>query len=231
MKELIQSFYEPGKVFDAVRERRIWAPALIATIIVTLAVSVYVINAIGFQNVVRHQIESSSLTKNLSPEQKEQAIQGAATPTREKLQYVFIAVGTVIFMCIFALIFMAIGAISGGKVKFMQGFGLACYASWPFSLLRGIMTFPIVAMSADKENLDAQNVVAMNIAAFLDKATTAKPLYTVASFLDLFIIGQMIYAAYGLSKVAGISFTKAVAWIAAIWFVIMLIAVGFSAIF
>lgn len=57
MLELVQIFYEPLKVYAAVRERKLWLPAFIGVILLTLLSSFLVIQLVGMQTITRKQLD------------------------------------------------------------------------------------------------------------------------------------------------------------------------------
>jgi hypothetical protein len=116
-------------------------------------------------------------------------------------------------------------------MRFPQALGTVFYAAWPFTVLRFLLSAIVIMMAANKADLDPQHLLAFNAGAFLDKATTAKPLYSLASAFDLFMFAQIALAAFGLSRVALISFTKAVVGLGLVWLIFTLIAMGLSLVF
>ena len=231
MAALIQIFYQPRRVFEYVREQRAWAVALIANLILMTIFLTAVQQAIGLSNIARQQMETSSFAKNMSPEQKEQAIAAAETPTRKMIGIVATPVVIAVLMAIFALLYMAIAGMSGGPIKFSQAMGTAAYSSWPFNIVTAILSSIVVFVSSERGELDPQHLLAFNAGAFLDKATTSKPLFALASSFDILLLAQMAFAAWGLSIVAKISFGKAVAGLIVIWLGVTALRMGFSMIF
>jgi hypothetical protein len=231
MAALVQIFYQPGKVFEYVREKRAWVIALIANMILLAAFTGVVQEGIGMSNIARQQMETSSFAKNLSAEQKEQAIAQADTTSRKVIGIVITGVAIGVVMSIYALLFMAIAGMSGGPIKFSQALGTACYASWPFSVVTAVLSLVVLFVSADRSELDPQHLLAFNVGAFLDKATTAKPLYALASSFDVLILAQMFFAAWGLSLVAKISFGKSIGGMIVIFIFMTALRMGLSLIF
>jgi hypothetical protein len=231
MAALIEIFYSPKKVFEYVRDQRAWAIALIANLLLMTAFLTGVQHAIGLENIARQQMESNSFTKNMTPEQKETAISQASTPSRQIIGLVATPVVIAVIMAFFAVLYMAIAAMSGGPIKFSQAFGAANYSAWPFNVVTAILSCIVVFISADRSELDPQHLLAFNAGAFMDKATASKPLYALASSFDILILAQMAFAAWALSIVARISLGKALAGLIVIWVFMTAIRMGFSLVF
>ena len=231
MKGLIQVFYEPGKVFDYVRKHRAWVAAFLAGLILFAAMFAYTVEQIGAENITRHALENNKFAAQMTQDQKDQAIANSGTPAGKGKTLAISIVGYAIFMLVFALLFMAIAGMGGNRIKFSQALGTVSYSSWPIAVIKSLLSIVVIAMAADKADLDPQHLLAFNVGAFLDKATAAKPLYALASAFDVFIFAQIALAAYGLGRVAQMSFTKALVGIAAIWVIFTVIAMGLSAVF
>ncbi len=231
MKGLVQVFYEPGKVFDNVRDKGAWATAFVAGIVLFVCMLAYMYQVIGAGNITRHALEQNKFAAQMSPEMKSTAI-AKADSTAGKIQNIgFATIGYSVVMLFFALLFMAVAGASGSKLRFTQALGTVSYAGWPFTVVRFILSAVVIMMAADKADLDPQALLAFNAGAFLDKATTAKPLFALASAFDLLTFAQIALAAFGLSRVARISFTKALIGLGLIWVLFTLIAMGLSLVF
>jgi hypothetical protein len=231
LKQLIEVFYAPGKVFDYVRDRKAWVIATLANVLLISFTIWFYYQTIGAENMARHQFENSKFAAQMSDDQKQQAIAAAASPTREAVGIVVGGVFGGVFILVVGLLFMAIAGVSGHSIKFSQGAGTAAYAGWPVGVIKVLLSVVVVLAAADKTDLDPQHLLAFNIGAFLDQHTTAKPLYALASSLDIFILAQVLLGAYGLSRVANITFGKAAGGMIAIWVVLTIIAMGLSLVF
>ena len=231
MKGLLEIFYEPGKVFDYVRERGAWLAAFLATLILAAATTAYMYQTIGAGNITRHALEDNKFAAQMTPEMKETAIAKAESPAGKIQNIVVVMVVVAVLLLVFALLFMAIAGASGSKLRFPQALGTVAYSGWPVGVVKLILSVVVIMISADKANLDAQHLLAFNGGAFLDKATTAKPLFALASAFDLLTFAQIALGAFGLSRVAVISFTKALVGVGLIWVLFTLLSMGLSLVF
>ena len=227
MKELIQVFYEPGAVFDYIREKRAWVWALLACLLISAITTVYVVQNIGAENVARTSIENQKSAANLSPEEKENRVQ-TATKVMGTVVPVSVVIFTAVFFLIIGALYIPIATMGGGQLNFAQALGTVGYAAWPFTVLRALLSALILAITPDKESLDPQRLLAFNLGAFLDKQTTSPPVFALATSFDLLILAQTVFAAWGLAKVARIEFSKSLIGNLLIWVLITLITVGFS---
>jgi hypothetical protein len=231
MSALLEIFFSPGKVFDQVRERSMFLPALIAVILLTVASFAVLANLVGMETMTRKQLESSSRTASLTPEQKQAAIAQSGTPMRLYIGYGAAAIGSVVVMLAIAgLCFGGLAAL-GAKLKFAQVLGAVSYAAVPFSLLSLVMTTAVLLATPDRESLDYTNLIATNIGAFLNKETTGKMVYSIAGSLDLISFAHIGFLGYGLSKVSKLSFTVCVMLVIGMWAIYVLCKAGLSSLF
>ena len=231
MKELIEVFYEPGKVFDAVRERRIWVAPFLAGILLTVILIIYATNTIGGGNIMRQQLEGSKFAANMPEEQKEKAIADADRPAVIYRNSAIGAVGIAIFTLLIAGLVLGVAAIGGGKISLAQALGTISYASWPITVVRSVLSMIVLIVATDKSVLNPQTLLAFNAGAFLDKNAVAKPLFALATAIDLFIFAQIYLTAFGIARVAHISFTKALIGLLVIWAAFTVLGMGLSVLF
>lgn len=232
MLGLLQIFYDPAKVFARVREKGIWLIPFLAvslTIMTTVAITV---NLIGMENMTRKQLESNpKLAEQIGPEKLDKIIRDSDTPARKALACVAGGAGGAFYLLLIAGIFTGLLSLMSGTAKFKQVLGASSYALFPFSVLTCLMSTLIILLSNDRSELNLRNLIALNPGAFLDKETTGKSLYSVASSLDLLSFGQIAMLAYGLSKVSGVPLTKCLMMILALWAIYVLGKAGVAAIF
>jgi hypothetical protein len=102
------------------------------------------------------------------------------------------------------------------------------------SLITGLVTMPLILLTMFLKGdwqVDPRTALAANLGALLDKATTAKPLFVLAGQVDLVSIWLVFLLATGFG-VAMKKSTSSAAWgVILPWMLIVLIMVGWAAIF
>jgi Yip1 domain len=194
-------FFEPAKTFADVAERPgFWAP-LILVIVVALCYMVLYGQHVGWEHMIRHQLETSSRAAQLSPEQRETQIQ-----TSVKFAPIFGYVGVLLGVPLGTLIWAAVllGIVKGmmsAQVRLKQVFAIICYSS----LTGVIMMLLAIAVMFMKppEDFNLQNPLVFNPGAFMDQTATPKFLYSVASALDLFSLWKLVLIGIGLKAAGG----------------------------
>ena len=228
MLGLLQIFYSPAKVFDRVRERGTWFPALLGIMVCALLASFVVVQSVGMETLIRKQIESNPRqAAQMGPEGIARA---ANSPIAKGMAYGAPLIATPIVMIIIATLFMTGLTLSGSKLRFSQVLGATSYAWFPYSVLTLLMTALILQVSPNKEDLNFRNLIATNAGAFLDPATTNKGLYSFASSIDLLSFGLVAFLAYGLSRVSQRSYGSCLMVVAVLWLVYVIGKTGIAAI-
>jgi hypothetical protein len=194
-------FFEPAKTFADVAARpSFWVP-LILVIVVALCFMVLYGQHVGWDRMIRHQIETSSRAAQLSPEQRETQIQMSA-----KFAPIFGYAGVLLGVPLVTLIWAAVllGIVKGmmsAQVRLKQVFAIICYASLP-GVIMMLLAIAVMFMKPP-EDFNMQNPLVFNPGAFMDPTTTSKFIYSLASALDLFGLWKLVLIGIGLKAAGG----------------------------
>lgn len=190
-------FFSPGETFDdVVRKPDVLAPLAVG-ILTAVAFTEVMLSKIGMERIVRAQLEQSGRLSSMSPDQVEQAIsQGAKFGGI--ISHVFGVLGVPIFMLILAAVGLGIvNLIFGAKAKFSTAFSIACYANL-VGVLGGILGI-VMMLFGDPEHFNVNAPVPTNMGFFLDQAHASKPLFALASSIDLFTLWFMVLLGIGFA--------------------------------
>ena len=230
MVSLLQIFYDPAAVFAKVKERGSWAVPLLVTALLTMISAFYVTHTIGMENITRRVFDQHpSMLGQLSPDQKEKAIQLSATPARLVMGSCFAGAGVPLTMLIVAAILLGMLAIMDRKPGFSRILGVVAWSMFPITVITCAMSVLILFLSPEPSELDPQTLLATNFAAFLDKNSVGPFLFSLARSFDLLAIGQVCLLSFGLSKVAGPKMGQSMALVFGLWLVWILLRGGFAA--
>lgn len=224
-------FYAPGVVFDDVREgrRNFLVPAIVAVLLNTL-LAFAVIQMVGYENIVRKSIEGNTvIAERLGPDGVQKAIEQANTPVRRTLSYVMPGISTILVLLIVAGLLTGILALMESRPSFGKTLTMYSYCFYAYLVVTGLLSLLVLSLMRDKADADVQHLLMFNLGAALDKASTNRFVYSLASSLDLLSIGFVMLISYGLSRIApGVSFGKALAAVGGLWAVWILIKAGFA---
>jgi hypothetical protein len=213
---IVGVFFEPAKTFADIAQRPTWLVPVILAILAGLAFTVALSQRVGWDRVVRQQLEASSRVQQMSQDQREQAT-AMQIKIMPPMFYGGVVVGTPIYCIVVAAILLGITAIMSAGLRFKQVFAAVAWGGMP-RLISAILTIVVIFLK-NPDDFNLKNPLAFNVGAFMDPNGPNKFLYALASSLDLFTIWTIFLMATGLKAAAGkkLSFTGAVVAVAAPW--------------
>jgi hypothetical protein len=179
---------------------------------------------------VESQIKEQGQWDNIPVERR-----GAIIEQQAKIipivSWISAVVGPLIFYAIVAALLLFIYKFFyAGAVSFKQSLSITAWSMFPVGLVTTPLMLLIFWLKEDW-NLNPQNVLQANLSLLLDKAETAKPLWALATSLDLVSFWIMALLATGFG-VAIKKSTGSTLWGVAIpWAIMVAIKVGWTAIF
>lgn len=225
---ILEVFYAPGKLFSSLENRRgAWVLPFLLNLLLSLGTSLYAIHVVGMESIIRQRLQNTQM----SPGQMQQALQSATRPG-----IIYIAAAQVVIVVALALLIIAgvltIFALMGSKEpKFSINFSMVNLAYWPYTLIVAIMSILVLLIAPDRTALDINNLLATNVAAFIDKDTTSKGLYSLLTSMDVLSFFEIGLLSYGFSKVNRTSMSFALFSVLSLWFIYVLIRMGLAIIF
>lgn len=222
-------FFEPGRVFESFRSRPRF---LVASLLIALALGAFsflFIQRVGYENMIRAQLESRA--PDMDPEQREQAIAQQASPVFKTLAYVIPVIGVLVVLSMGGALYL-LGTLAMGKsINYKQALAVWTYSSLPPVLLVTLANLILLFIKAP-EDIDVVNsgrgFVRASPGALVD-GTASPVLATALGAFDLFAIYGLILAALGLRKVARLSSGGAWTVVIALYLLTTLLKIGFAA--
>jgi hypothetical protein len=222
---IFEVFYEPGKLFSSLENRRgAWVAPLILGVLLLMAASVTAIRLIGMDTIVRQQLQNT----RLPPEQMQAALDRANSPAIIYVSYASPVVAGVLSILFIAGLLTIFALIGSKQPKFSTNFSMVALAFFPYRLVICLMSVLVVVAAPDRSVLDVQNLLATNVGAFMDKDTMSKGLYTFLSALDILTFAEIGLLSYGFAKVNRTSISFGLFAVLSLWFVYVLIRMGLS---
>jgi hypothetical protein len=176
------------------------------------------------ETIIRQRLQNTQMT----PEQMQQALTQANSPAILYISYASpVVVGALALLVVAGL--LTIFALVGSKQpKFSTNFSMVTLAYFPYTLVVSLMTVLVLLAAPDRSVLDINNLLATNVAAFMDKDTTSKGLYALLSTFDILSFVEIGLLSYGFSKVNRTSFGFGLFAVVTLWMLYVLIRVGLS---
>jgi hypothetical protein len=213
----------PREAFAAILRRPSpWLPLVLFVAMHLVFVSVWTSKMDVMEFLANQQAETGS-ERPLPPASAAPVVKGFIWLTGMLAPVLALLVTAVVLMFVYRVFF-------DGEITFKQAFTIV---TWSFLIL-SLVTIPLLLAAMAMKgawNEDPGTVVAANLTLVLDRASTAKPLYALAKQLDLFGFWLIWLLATGFG-VALRKPTGSALWGVAIpWLILVLIGVGWAAIF
>ncbi len=220
-------FMEPRPAFRDIAGRPTWIVPVVLSMIVSLAFIIAMASHIGWEQMVRQGIESSSSSQSLTPEQRDQQIR-IGTKVAPFMAYGGAVLGVPVFLLITAGAVMLLPQlVFGAGLRFKQVFALVSYASLP-GIIRTLEVL-LVMMLKPAEDFDPNQGTIFDLSFYLG-TSAPKWLHSLGGSLDLFSIWVMLLIATALSAASRkLSWAQGFASVLTPWLLYVLIKVGIAA--
>jgi len=228
IRRLLGMIWEPKPVFQDLAARpRFWVPLILLTVL-SVGYMLTFSRVIGWESFMRQQIDANPRVQQLSPEQRQQALEGAMK-FGVALGYAGATLGVTIASLVISGVLLGVfNALAGAALTFKKVFSITIYSSVP-TVLATILSV-VTMFLKNPEDFDLQNPLALNVGAFLDADATPKWLHSIATSIDLFNIWVILLLALGLSVAARkVAYSKSVTLVVCCWLVWVLGKAGFAA--
>jgi hypothetical protein len=197
MKALVDVFFQPGKLFSSLSERRAaWVVPLLMNVFLLLASTAITINMLGMELIMRQRLAGSTM----SADQMQKAMAQGTSAAAVYITYAAVLFFSPIFMLIVSGILFAFGMITSRAPKFGSMLAMVNLAFFPYILITVVMTALVIVAAPDKTALDVNNLLATNVAAFVSKSQTSKGLYALYTSLDVLSFMELALMSYGFAK-------------------------------
>jgi hypothetical protein len=217
---IVGVFFEPTKTFTDIARRPSWILPMILAILVGLGFATAIAQRVGWERVVRQQLDASSRVQQMPADQREQAV---------NMQMKFMPVGfyggavlgVPIGSVIVAAVLLGITALMSAGLRFKQVFAVVVWGGLPRAIA-AILTIVVVFLK-NPDDFNIRNPLAFNLGAFMDP-NGSKFVYALATALDLFTIWNILLVAVGLKAAAGkkLTFAGALVAVVAPWALVVL---------
>lgn len=198
LQRVINTFIAPAKTFEDIhRNHSWWMPWLILAII-SLAVGMVVSKKIDFEQIMREQIANSPQAQAFESLPKDQQDQRIAIGMKIAMGFVYATpiiilvsglIAAVILMATFNFAYEA-------EIPYQRSLAIVFY-SWLPGLITAALTIVVLMSGANTQGANPRNLVATNLAYFMDSHNTSKFLYGMAGSVDVITIWSIILIGIG----------------------------------
>jgi hypothetical protein len=227
-------FFDPARAFESLRDRPRFLVAAMVIAVATLTYSLFLVQRIGLETIVRAQIEAAPQTSSIEPQQKEQIIQQQLSPASRSFGFALQVLWMIAFFSGGAGLYWLGSMLSVRRISYSQALSIWIYSSLPPTLLM-IAANTVLLLLTPPDEIDAAKTVGHGGLVYATPsvwvdAALHPVMATAAGAVDLFSCYALFLAALGLRKVAGTSTGAACGIVLAIWLLGVLVRVVFAAV-
>jgi len=193
---LLNMYFEPRKAFASILRRPLLLAALAAYVAIVLGFTGVWMSKMDPHEFMKTQIEESPRADKMTAEQKQQIIE-----TQAKMMPILGWVFGPVFIAILLLVvsgglMFVFRFFYGGDVGFKQALAIVTWTFLAVSIISVPVTLSVLALKGDW-NLDPNQAVQANLGLLLDKSTAAKPLWSLFTSIDAFVLWMVFLLAVG----------------------------------
>ncbi len=221
---IVGVFFDPKGTFKDIAATPTWIVPVILLLLLSTIACVALNQRMDWRGYVSQQIEKSPQAANLSPEQKEQRIEGGAKMA-PIFAYVFgIPVAVLAVLVVAAVMLGAYNLFAGAGASFSQAMGIISHVFMTSILSTAI--FLLVLFIKPVGTFDLDNPVATNLGVLVPE-DAAKWLVSLGKSIDIFSFWMLILIAVGFAAVnpRKLKFGKSFAIAFGVWAVYVLVKV------
>jgi len=187
------------------------------------------VSRVDMKEFVRDQIRQNKFASQQMPEDQIDEAAEKAAQRPQWIQPVIGGLGFAIVIVILAAIFWLVLLAFGENSTFGKSFQVTAWAFLPGIL--SSLIFLVLLFIKNPNEMNIENPIFTNPAAFFDKESIAKPLYALLQAFDLFKVWIIVLLSIGLAAAAKCKASKTATVVVILYAVWVLIRVGLAAIF
>lgn len=226
-------FFEPGNVFESLRERPRFLAAAIIVTVALLAFTTLFFQRVGYERMITEAMESSPRAAQMTPEQKEQAIRTQTSPVVRAIYQVSPILVIAIIIAAGAGLYLLGSMLVGRQLRYKQALAVWTYASMPPIVVSMVLNIILLFLKSpddyDIVQASRRGLVQANLGILVDPKASPM-LGTFLSSLDLFAFYGLFLAALGLRKVGRLSSGAAWGVVLTIWIIGVIVRVAIAGI-
>lgn len=230
MGRLVGALFSPKSTFADIARRPSWIAPIILISLLALVVTAIFSQRVGWRAFMEKQFANNKRMEQMSPEQRQQALDQALKIT-PVIAYAGAVLGTTVVALIVAGVLLGIfNVLAGAGLNFKTSLGIVSHA-WMPSVV-GLLIGVLVLFLRSPETIDLEHLIASNLGATVSDESP-KWLMTLATSIDIFTfwtIGLMAIG-YSAANPKKISVGKAFAYVLLVWIAYVFVHTGWATIF
>jgi hypothetical protein len=207
---LAKVYVAPREAYRSIAERPRWpAPLLLAVAVGLTFTAVWITKADPLE-FMRAQNAESGLMDRVPAEKRAEVLERQARVVQTFAWVMPLFVAPAMCAAIAGLLLVVYRFFYAAELTFPQSFAIVIWTYLAYKLLASPMAVLVMSLRGDW-NIAPESAVQASVAAVLDRASTPKPLYSLAASLDLFSAWVLFLLATGYAAAARLT-TAAACW-------------------
>jgi hypothetical protein len=196
---------------------------------VTLLFTVVWMTRVDPAEFMRARIEESPRAERMTSEQKARVVETQARFFKPLALGSSLIGAPLVAVAVAALYLLVFRFFLGTELSFRQSMTVVAWTLFPVAIVTTSLTLLTIALKGDW-SIDPSHALQANLALALDRESTPRALYTLATSLDLFTFWQLWLLSLGYAAATGRKFSSAAWAVLALWAVWVVVKVGFAAV-
>ena len=230
LQDLLDVYFAPREAFERIVRHRRWLLPAVGMVVVGLVFVGIWLNRMEPREFLATQLQESGQWEKIPAENREQLLdqQAKFIPI---ITWIMAPLGAVVTLVVVAgVLLFVFRFFYAGEVGFLQALAIVAWSFFAVGLVTTPLTLAVMGLKGDW-NLNPQDVLQANLGLVLDRSETAKPLWALATSLDLFSFWMIFLLATGFA-VASRKTTGSALWgVVVPWALVVAIKVGWAAVF
>ena len=230
LQNLIDVYFAPRDAFKRIVAHPSWVLPVVGATILGLAFTGIWMQRVDMPEFLETQMKEQGSWERIPAERRTEVVQQQASIVPITI-WISAAAGPLVFYALMAAVLLFIYKFFyAGELGYKQSLSITAWSMFPVGLVTTPLMLLIFWLKEDW-NLNPQEVLQANLSLLLDKAETAKPLWALATSLDLVSFWVMFLLATGFGVAVKKSTGSALWGVAIPWVIMVAIKVGWNAIF
>lgn len=212
-------FFEPGRTFEALRERPRFLVAAVIIISVLGLFNFLAIERVGYENVVRTSVEANPRLASVSDNQKEEIVQSQSRGFFKVLNYSMPVLIFVVSMIIGSALYLLGVLAAGESLSYRQSLSVWTYSALPPTVLLMVANLIVLFLKSPNDiefGSSDSGLVHANLG-ILVNAKSFPIMQTALASIDLFAFYGLFLAVVGIRKMTQLTVLTASMIVLVVW--------------
>jgi hypothetical protein len=223
-------FFSPREEFASILPRAAFWMPLVCWMALGLLFTTVWTQKVDVREFIRGQIEQSGRADKIPPGQMESVLDTQSKIFKPIAWGSAVLAPPILVLVVGGLYLFVFRFFYGGEVTLGQSMSVVAWSYFTMALETTPLLLLVMSLKGDW-NVNPQEAIQANAAMFFERATTAKPLYALASSLDLFSFWVLWLLSSGYGAATRRPTASAAGGVVALWAIYVLGKAAFAAIF